>query len=240
MKVSAAERRKAFFQKYRCALIVPAYGAIYLSWFSYLERTVVQPEHIVHLWLDDLIPFLEVFIVPYMLWFAYVAAVCIFLLAKDRGEFLRNFIFLAIGMTIFLIVSTVYPNGQTLRPASFERQNIFTDMVASLYRTDSPNNVLPSIHVFNSLATWFAVRNSRFLKNHRIVRCGSLALTGLIILSTMFIKQHSVIDVFFAFVMAFGLYPVFYCPASSVYYQRWLPFLAGRRRLVPAEPKHEK
>ena len=145
MKVSAAERRKAFFQKYRCALIVPAYGAIYLSWFSYLERTVVQPEHIVHLWLDDLIPFLEVFIVPYMLWFAYVAAVCIFLLAKDRGEFLRNFIFLAIGMTIFLIVSTVYPNGQTLRPASFERQNIFTDMVASLYRTDSPNNVLPSI-----------------------------------------------------------------------------------------------
>lgn len=55
-------------------------------------------------------------------------------------------------MTIFLIVSYAYPNAQHLRPVEFPRDNIFTDVVRWLYKTDTPTNILPSIHVFNSLA----------------------------------------------------------------------------------------
>lgn len=232
------ERIINFLKKYYYGIIVPIYAVIYLLWFAWLEKTVVKPEHIVHLWLDDLIPFLEIFIIPYMLWFAYVAVVCLFLMLKDRDEFMRNCIFLAAGMTMFLIISTIYPNGHMLRPAVFERDNLFTSMVARLYAADSPNNILPSIHVFNSLVTWFAVRNSRFLKDRKAVRRGAFVLTVLIILSTMFIKQHSVIDVFFAFVMAFALYPVFYCPDSSLYYQRWLRLSYRKRgRLVRVNAK---
>ena len=98
-------------------------------------------------------------------------------------------------MTIFLIVSCVYPNCQDLRPQEFARQNMFTDMVAALYKTDTPTNILPSIHVYNSLALFYGLNSSSQLRQHRAVRAGALILTVLIVLSTMFLKQHSVVDV---------------------------------------------
>ena len=33
---------------------------------------------------------------------------------------------------------------------------MFTDMVKVLYKTDTPTNVLPSIHVFNSIGAGIA------------------------------------------------------------------------------------
>ena len=47
------------------------YVFIYLPWFAYLERTVVS-YHPVHIFLDDYIPFQEIFIIPYLMWFGYV------------------------------------------------------------------------------------------------------------------------------------------------------------------------
>mgnify|MGYP000388149172 CR=1 FL=1 len=54
--------------------------------------------------------------------------------------------------TIFLIISTIFPNGQDLRPVVFERDNVFVDMVRMLYRADTCTNVFPSLHVFNTLS----------------------------------------------------------------------------------------
>ena len=87
------------------------------------------------------------------------------------------------------------PNVLHLRPTEFPRDNIFTDLVRWLYRTDTPTNVLPSIHVFNSLAIHMSLTNCEALRNRKGIRRASLVLTVLIILSTMFLKQHSVIDV---------------------------------------------
>ena len=114
------------------------------------------------------------------------------------------------GMTIFLIVSYIYPNVLHLRPSEFPRENVFTDMVRWLYRTDTPTNVLPSIHVFNSLAVHMSLTNCEALRDHKDVRYGSLVLTLLIILSTMFLKQHSVIDVCCGATLALFGYLFFY------------------------------
>lgn len=62
---------KQLFLKYRHAWIL-AYGLIYLVWFGYLEKTVRTNYHVMHVALDDYIPFCEYFVVPYFLWFAYV------------------------------------------------------------------------------------------------------------------------------------------------------------------------
>ena len=74
------------------------------------------------------------------------------------------------GMTVFLIVSYVYPNVLHLRPSEFPRENVFTDMVRWLYRTDTPTNVLPSIHVFNSLAVHMSLTNCEALRDHKGVK----------------------------------------------------------------------
>ena len=114
------------------------------------------------------------------------------------------------GMTVFLIVSYAYPNVLHLRPSEFPRENVFTDMVRWLYRTDTPTNVLPSIHVFNSLAVHMSLTNCEALRDHKGVRYGSLVLTLLIIMSTMFLKQHSVIDVCCGATLALFGYLFFY------------------------------
>ena len=67
---------KAFFQKYKHAWVL-LYGFIYLPWFFWLESRANQPYHVIHVWLDDKIPFVEYFIVPYLLWFVYIAAVSV-------------------------------------------------------------------------------------------------------------------------------------------------------------------
>lgn len=68
-------------------------------------------------------------------------------------------------MTIFLIVCTIFPNGLNLRPVTFPRENIYTDLVRMIYLVDTPTNVLPSIHVYNSIGAMAAIAHSTSLKS---------------------------------------------------------------------------
>ena len=185
---------KTLIHKYRHALVL-LYGLIYMPWFMWLESRADLPYHVIHVGLDDRIPFVEYFIVPYLLWFLYIAAVFLYLFFKDRREFYQYCIFLFTGMTLFLIISTVYPNGHLLRPSEFERNNIFTLAVQLLYQADTATNIFPSLHVFNSISAHRAVVNNPALRKKRLIRGGSFILMVSIILATMFLKQHSVLDV---------------------------------------------
>ena len=190
---------------------VALYTVFYLLCFSYLENRHVR-YHIIDSSLDDKIPFCEYFIIPYLLWFLYIAVTVGYFLFfnENTTEFWSLILNLAIGMTLFLIVSYVYPNGLNIRPAEFTNDSVFTRMVQFLYRTDTPTNVLPSIHVYNSVAAFSAIHTCKNLQKHKGIRTGSFILTTLIILSTMFIKQHSVFDVLTAFIMAAVMYIVVY------------------------------
>ena len=117
---------------------------------------------------------------------------------------------LALGMTLFLVVSAIYPNGLNLRPVTFPRENIFTDLVRMIYSMDTPTNVLPSIHVYNSIGAMAAIAHSTSLKKHRGVQISSYVLGILIIFSTVFLKQHSITDVIAALAMACMIYPFVY------------------------------
>jgi len=199
------------------------YFLIYLPWFAWLEKTVgYSPEYIIHVKIDDYIPFNEFFIIPYMLWFAFISIWVIYFFFKDTKEFYQLTCFLFIGMTIFLIVSTLFPNGHQLRPTEFARDNIFVDMVKYLYQIDTPTNIAPSIHVYNTLCVWSAVQRSSYLKEHFSSRLKNITyiittiLSISIILSTMFLKQHSFLDVITAFIMWGVIYRFVYRPAYHI------------------------
>lgn len=191
------------------------YWLIYLPWFGHLEKTVTTHFHVIHVALDDYIPFCEYFIIPYFLWFAYVAWGIAYFYIKNKDEYFKLCTVLFTGMTIFLIVSTIYPNGHYLRPASFERTNIFTEAVKWLYMTDTATNLFPSIHVYNSIAINMAVFHSENFKKNWFVRILSSVLMVSIILSTMFLKQHSVFDVVTGIVLAVFMYSIVYGPAYA-------------------------
>ncbi len=199
------------------------YWLVYLPWFAYLEKTVPKQFHIVHMAVDDYIPFCEYFIVPYLLWFAYIALGIGYFALKNKNEYYNLCKILFSGMTIFLIVSTLCPNGHYLRPTTFARDNIFVDMVQALYATDTSTNLFPSIHVYNSLAVNAVIWHCDDFKQNRLVRYSSAILTISIVLATMFLKQHSVFDVITGILLAaFTIHMIY----------RTQPEIRTRRRVV--------
>lgn len=201
---------KAFMEKYKHGIPLALYGAVYLLWFILLEQRKTTDYMVVHMNIDDYIPFCEVFVVPYLLWFVYVPAVLLYLFFRNREDYWKNVVFLCTGMTVFLIISTFIPNIHHLRLRQFPRENVFTWIIGLLWKTDTPTNLFPSIHVFNSLGAHFAVISNEKLSANKWIRRGSLLLCVSIIFSTMLIKQHSMFDVLTAFIMSAVMYAVVY------------------------------
>ena len=117
-------------------------------------------------------------------------------------------------MTICLIIYYFWPNGHHLRQdlSKLGRENIFTQIVAHLYTVDTSTNVCPSIHTLNSIGACIAIFHSNALKKKHFIRSVALILTVSICLSTVFLKQHSVFDVFCAMVLSLVLYRISYGP----------------------------
>ncbi|GHU41277.1 PAP2 family phosphoesterase [Clostridia bacterium] len=199
----------SLWKSYGHALLL-LYLLIYVPWFAWIDKASIAKQHVVHMALDDYIPFVEYFIIPYMLWFFYVAVTVIYLLFTDKEDFKKLCCFLFVGMTIFLIVSTVYPNGQFLRPSVFARDNVFVSIVEWLWKTDSSTSLFPSIHTYNSIGVYLAIRYNERLKKKKWVQYISFVLMVSIILATMFLKQHSVFDVLTAIALGVIMYVFVY------------------------------
>ena len=191
-------------------LFILLYFIVYMVWFTIIESTVTTSFHVIHTPFDDLIPFCEYFVIPYVLWFAYVAWGVVYFAFRNVDEYYKLCMFLFTGMTIFLVISTVYPNGHFLRPSYFTHHNVFTKLCSIIYSTDTATNLFPSIHCYNALAIHFAVMTSREFRHNKIVRFISLILCVNIILATMFIKQHSCFDVITALLLAAIMYHLVY------------------------------
>lgn len=204
---------KQLVKKYSHAWLL-SYAFIYLAWFVYLEENTKPPYNIIHIWLDDFTPFEEIFIIPYLLWFPYVAVTVGYFFFTSKNDYYRLCAFLFTGMTISLLVCTLFPNGTNFRPNIDPDKNIFCLLVSKLWQTDTCTNVFPSIHVYNSLGVHIAISRSEQLKKHRPLVIGSAVLMVLIILSTVFLKQHSVIDGVGSLLMAAVIYPIAYAPET--------------------------
>ncbi len=220
----------AFFEKNKHGLLL-LYFAVYLPWFGHLERTVTTHFHVIHVALDDYIPFCEYFIVPYLMWFGYIAWGLAYFYCKNRDEYFRLCIVLFTGMTVFLVISTLYPNGHYLRPDGFARDNIFVTLVKWLYSADTATNLFPSIHVYNSIAIHAAVCHCDNFKSNRPVRLGSALLALSIVASTMFLKQHSVFDVATGMVLAAFMCSLVYS-GSPVRFPARQPKYRGKLRQI--------
>ncbi len=197
------------YENYKHLLLL-LYFPVYLLWFGYLEKKITTHFHVIHVMADDYIPFCEYFVIPYLLWFFYVAWGIIYMAKNNKADYYKLCAFLFTGMTIFLIISTVYPNGHYLRPQYFAHHNLFTTLCGALYSSDTPTNLFPSIHVYNSIGIHLAVMQNRELKSNKTIQMLSFLLMASIVLATMCIKQHSVFDVTTALILSFIMYRIVY------------------------------
>ena len=207
------------YRKFRLRLLnTPAFShlKLILFWplfglaFFLVERVLPMEYHVIHCALDDLIPFWEWMIVPYLFWFVFLAGMLLYALLFDPESFRKAmwFIILTFGATI--VIYLIYPSAQELRPASFERDNFITRFMVDFYAFDTNTNVCPSLHVTGAVAVLACAWHMPRLQTVGWRVAFSVA-TFLISVSTVFIKQHSVIDLIAAVVLCAIVWPLVYC-----------------------------
>lgn len=198
-------------RKLRLAVPMVLYMLFYCAGFLVIENWNRLHYTVIHTAVDDMIPFCEWFIIPYLLWFLYVSDFTLYMLFTDEKSYHEICTYLAIGMTVFLVVSAVFPNILFLRPQTMPRDNVLTRICGILYAADTPTNVTPSIHVYNSIAVMIAaVRTDAKLFRSWFSKAAMAAIGLSIILATMFLKQHSFSDVVIATGLALCCYILVY------------------------------
>ena len=201
MKRPVVDYRK--FRLSRCNAPEFAHLKLLLGWVGYfvlyfLTENLIPADrcHVMHSPLDDLIPFCEYFLIPYVGWYLLIVVSLGYFLLYNVENFKRLQTYIIITQVVAMVIYILYPSRQDLRPEVFPRENVLTRAVAFLYAFDTNTGVCPSLHVAYSLgiaSTWLRERSASWVWKTFVV-----VFVILICLSTMFIKQHSAVDVFAA------------------------------------------
>jgi len=180
-------------------LVIPLLGFIYEFLNNRSHKAVDISASI-----DQAIPFLPIFIIPYILWYAYMFFYLIYFCFKDTKVYLRTLMLIVIAE---LICFVIYFFFQTTVPRpTLVGDNFINDLVLWIYTNDRPFNCFPSIHVLTTFAIMLAslhIRNKHLLNTLCIPILGSL-----IIISTLFVKQHVIFDMIGSMFLVTFLYGI--------------------------------
>lgn len=169
------------------------YFALYFLTENLIPAEKCQP---VHMWLDDVIPFHEVFLIPYVFWYFLIVFSLGYFLLYHVDSFKRLQTYIIVTQLTAMAIYILFPSRQDLRPAIFPRDNFLTDCIRILYAFDTNTGVCPSLHVAYSIgiaSVWTKEKGANIWWKSFVV-----VAVILICLSTMFIKQHSAVDFFAA------------------------------------------
>ncbi len=148
--------------------------------------------------IDYHIPFIPVFIVPYLL--AYVQWITGYIaVARYNREYCyKVMIGEMISKIIVGIVFILFPT--TMLREEIVTNDLFSNAVKILYKMDAPTNLFPSIHCLESYICMKAVIE---MKNSGMnFRIWMIVMSILVFMSTLFIKQHVLLDFFGAVIIA--------------------------------------
>ena len=212
------------------------YLPIYLLMFVAVEHLVVDNYWVSWCTLDDMIPFVRLFVLVYVLWYPLMLGTTLYLLLKDRRAFLRYARSVVLGLTACMLTFVLLPSGQELRPAEVPGSDLTARLLRAIYAADTNTNVFPSMHVVGTLAAVIGIFDSRSAP--RGVQWGVAALGVLINTSTVLIKQHSVLDILGGVVLYWLVYlAVYRLPELNRSSRLARPCNAVRRRRRAA-PQH--
>lgn len=159
--------------------------------------------HVPELALDRAWPLVPAWAIVYGALYAFLILLPILVIRED--ELIRRTVhaYLAIWITAYVFFFVVYPTAAP-RPDVVTGEGFGVWGLRALYSADPPHNCFPSLHVAHSLVSALAVS-----RVHR--RLGTLALVcgTLVALSTLFTKQHYVVDVIAGAFLASVAYGIF-------------------------------
>lgn len=162
------------------------------AFLYFIVKQFIPSYHLITLEIDNKIPFVPIFIIFYVIWYPYLFVVYYFIFKKDKDKFkslIKKTIVCAVLADLCFII---YPTMVT-RPELNGYNSLISLMLYITYISDIPVNCFPSLHCTFALLVMYAVT---FDKNmNKVIRILVGIISPLICLSTILIKQHSVIDV---------------------------------------------
>lgn len=168
----------------------------FLAYFITENLIPIENCRVVHIGLDDIVPFCEVFVIPYTFWYLLIVGSLLYFALYNVESFGKLQKYIMITQFCAMVIYILFPNRQDLRPEVFPRDNFLTDIIAVIYAFDTNSNVCPSLHVAYSIgiaSVWCREKDAAWW-----VKTFVVVAVVLICASTAFIKQHSVADIFAA------------------------------------------
>lgn len=205
------------------ALLVPVFHVFYLiqNCFRY-NRLILSTK------IDNFFPLISLFIIPYELWFLFVAGGLILFAFVDRKYYYQLLSSLLTGAGISYLLFYFYPT-EIIRPV-ITGNTLFDSMVKGYYIYDRPYNCFPSIHVlYTVIITLFVCK---FFKNNYL-RVAMILSCIIISISTLYVKQHYFIDVIAGAFIAIFLYLFF---SNDYVWDK----LCTLQNIAPLLQKHKK
>ncbi len=198
--------------QYSHLLLLLGWVGYFILYFLTENFIPIESCHIIHSKLDDIIPFMEIFVIPYVFWYVLIVISLLYFALYNVESFKKLQIFIIITQVLAMVVYITYPSVQLLRPSPYPRDNLLTDLVALIQSVDTPTGVFPSLHVAYSIgiaSVWLKEKGVKLWWKIFVV-----VAVILICLSTMFIKQHSALDFF-------GAIPVCIIAELMLYGKYW-------------------
>ncbi len=143
------------------------------------------------------IPFIPEFIFAYLSLNFYFFFMNYILTEKElRGIIRGKYMILIVSVVLFLLFPANLGYSR-----DFKDYNGLLFLYSSLYTLDKPHNLVPSLHVCFALITMLGI--SRSQNKSKLINAISIIWFCLIVISTIFTKQHHILDVIAGLVVGY-------------------------------------
>lgn len=194
-------RLLAFYKRYEKTVLLFLVVIVWaLCYFSINKFSEGRTTHVLAFDFEESIPFIPFFVIFYIM--TYFVVIMPYFVVKDIKDYRRTVLAYLFLIFISSVVYIMYP-VKIIRPEII-KEGIFLNMVKWMYNTDKPYNLFPSLHVSLS-----ALSSLVCLKYNKKIGYFLIVLLFLISLSTLFVKQHYLVDIIFAVILAFFSYYLF-------------------------------
>ncbi|MFC5469355.1 phosphatase PAP2 family protein [Cohnella suwonensis] len=197
-------------------LVFPVLGLMY-AWTNNTDNREVY--HLITA-LDEAIPFVKAFALPYSIWIFYIYVCLFYFFKKDVNVYYRALLTYAVCAMLCYLIYSVF---QTTVPRPVVTGNDpLSDLMRYIYNRDQPFNCFPSIHCFSSYMVMRTIWTSEFRNKLNLTLI--TGMSSLIIMSTMFVKQHVILDALA------GFFLVEVVTAVMILMERWLKVSRERQK----------
>lgn len=139
---------------------------------------------------DAKIPVIKEFLLVYHISYPFMYFNLFLFLILYKDVFVKGALAIALGNVLgfftFFLYQTNVPRPEVLG------NDFFSQMLRITYENDMPYNGFPSLHILTTTVILIAILSSGSKKGYKIF---STILCTLIFLSTLFVKQHALLDV---------------------------------------------